>query len=181
MKPFIIKRKLENTRKFVELVANDNPPPESNQLEYELYAICTGFKEYDLDSLKEGQEIRLFDDREGKTQADIDAENALVFQNTLALKINLAWVKNGIIEKIKPTIYTLLNDKWMNENGEYVDKLIPDPENEGEFIENPDAVFTECDFWLNLMVKVPVDDEQLIEDGFARLDLVQHYWANEAL
>lgn len=181
MKPFIIKRKLENTRKFSEKVANANPPPSDNEYPYDLYAICTGFKEYDLDSLKVGQEIRLFDDYEGKTQAEIDAENSLVFQNTLSLKINLAWVKNGIIEKIKETIYTLRNDKWMNAEDEYVDKMIPDPENEGEFIENPDAVFTECDFWLNLMVKVPVDDEQLIEDGFARLDLVQYYWANEAL
>lgn len=181
MKPFIIKRKLENTRKFSEKVANENPPPADNEYPYELYAICTGFKEYDLDSLKEGQEIRLFDDWEGKTEADIEAEEALVFQNTLALKINLAWVKDGIIEKIKPTIYTLLNDKWMNAEGEYVDKLIPDPENEGEFIENPLAILTECDYWLNLMVNVDVNDRYLIEQGFLRLDLVQHKWANEAL
>ena len=185
MKPFIIKRKLENTRKFVELVANQNPPPEQNQHEYELYAICTGFKEYDLDTLKVGQEIRLFDAWEGKTQADIDAENALVFQNTLALKINLAWVKNGIIEKIQETIYTLLNDKWMNADGEYVDKMIPDPNSTIETplpdIENQLATQTECDFWLDLMVNIDVNDRYLIEQGFLRLDLVQHQWANVAL
>lgn len=185
MKPFIIKRKLENTRKFVELVANQNPPPDNNQYEYELYAICTGFKEYNLDTLRVGQKIKLFDNYEGKTQDDINEENLLVFTNTLSIKINLAWVKNDIIEKINPTTYTLLNDRWMNAEGEYVDKMIPDPnsteENPLPNIENPEAVLTECDYWLNLMVNVDVNDRYLIEQGFARLDLVQQHWLNEAL
>ena len=181
MKAFIIKRKLENTRKFSEKIVNENPPPLDNDYQYDLYAICTGFKNYDIDALKVGQEIKLFSAYEGKTQADIDAENALVFQNSLALKIDLAWVKTGIIEKVIPTIYQLANDKWMNAQGFYVDKKIPDPENEGEFIDNPEAVLTECDFWLNLMVNVDINDKSLIEQGFERLDLVHHYWANVAL
>lgn len=181
MIPFIIKRELTNTRKFVELVANQNPPPANNEFAYSLYAICKGFDRYQLDGLKVGQEIKLFTDYVGKTQADNDAEDAMKFHNSLSLLIDLAWVKNGIIEKIQPTTYTLMNDKWMNEDGEYVDKMLPDPENEGQFIENPDATLTECDYWLNLMVNVDVNDRYLIEQGFKRLDLVQNHWANEAL
>lgn len=181
MKAFVIKRELTNYRKFVELVENQNPPPPNLEYHYSLYAICRGFKTYDLDGLKVGQEIKLFSNYDGKTQADTDAENLLVFQNGLSLKIDLAWVKNGLIEKIQPTIYILQNDKWMNAQGFYVDKLIPDTENEGEFIDNPEAVLTECDFWLNLMVNVDINDEALIEQGFERLDLVHHYWANVAL
>ena len=55
MKAFIIKRELTNHRKFVELVENQNPPPLNLEYAYSLFAICTGFAEYTLDSLKVGQ------------------------------------------------------------------------------------------------------------------------------
>jgi len=152
MIPFIIKKKLVN----VPVYKKDNTL-------FEVYAICRGFQNYDLDGFKIGESISNL------------PETSI---NGLSLKIDLAWCLGGIIEKIQPTIYTLMNDKWMNNQGEYVDKKIPDPNNEGEEINNPLATFTECDYWLNLMVNVDVNDRYLIEMGFERLDLVQHYWAN---
>jgi len=183
MIPFIIKKKLENIRSFKEEITKTvNDLPVKELVDYELYAICKGFDRYLLDGLKIGQEIKLFTNYEGKTQADIDAENAMYFNNNLSLLIDLAWVKNGIIEKIQQTSYQLMNDKWMNANGEYVDKIIPDPnstiENPLPDIENPLATQTECDFWLDLIVNIDVNDRYLIEQGFLRLDLVQHQWAN---
>jgi len=150
MIPFIIKKKLVN----VPVYKKDNTS-------FEVYAICRGFQEYCLDSYRIGVDI---------------ANSPVTAINGLSLKVDLAWCLDGIIQKIQPTIYPLLNDKWMNNSGEYVSKKMTDPENEGEEIDNPLATFTECDYWLKLMVNVDVNDRYLIEQGFERLDLVQHYW-----
>jgi len=150
MIPFIIKKKLVNIPQYAKGGSN-----------FEVYAICRGFQTYDLDRFKKGDDIAILPE---------------IAINGLSLKVDLAWCLGGIIEKLEPTIYYLMNDKWMNNSGEYVSKKMTDPENEGKEIDNPLATFTECDYWLKLMVNVDVNDRYLIEQGFERLDLVQHYW-----
>jgi hypothetical protein len=157
MIPFIIKKKLVNV-----------PSYSKSSTEYEVYAICKGFQTYDLDGFKVGENINV---------------NPIIAINALSLKIDLAWCLNDIIDKIQPTIYQLKNDIWFNSEGEKVPKQIHNPDyieggEEPEFIDNPEAVITEVDYWLNLMVNVDVNDRYLIEQGFERLDLVNHYWAN---
>ena len=152
MIPFIIKKQLINI-----------PSYSKNGDSFEVYAICRGFQTYDLEAFKAGDSI---------------TQTPELGINSLSLKVDLAWCLNGIIEKIQTTTYTLLNDKWMNNSGEYVPKTIPNPENQDELIDNPLATFTECDYWLNLMVNIDVNDRYLIEQGFQRLDLVNYYWEN---
>ncbi len=164
MIPFIIKKKLVNVpiyKKDVTIIVDDLPVTKT--LTFDVYAICKGFQTYDLDGFKTGENIT-------------ETPNTAI--NSLSLKIDLAWCLNDIIDKIQPTVYQLHNDIWFNSEGEKVPKQIPDPINEGELIENPEAVITEVDYWLNLMVNVDVNDRYLIEQGFERLDLVNHYWAN---
>lgn len=169
MIPFIIKKKLVNV-----------PTYKFGEKEYEFYVLCSGFKNYDLQTFQKGDKIDEIDAN------DIEPTIPIAI-NGVSLKLSLCWCIDKVIKRKDDIIYGLRNDVWFNNNAQVVEKLIdnqnynqnePESETNPLKIENPEAIITECDYWLNLMINVDINDKHLIEEGIAQLDVIQHYWQN---